>query len=128
MCIVPFVSFVVIVGNAIATSSADDLALLSSVVSIIKPAVEHTPATQKLYNVCQKFHQIADLIVSQRSGNTYMAMKGPQPGGTDGDLPMSEQDWDTVVQGLDLEIDGLDVAAMATFVEPYMMAQSTWKS
>lgn len=60
MCLVPFVSFVVMVGSTIATGSREDLGLLSKVVSIIKSAVEHTPATQKLYNVCQKFHQIAE--------------------------------------------------------------------
>lgn len=128
MCIVPFVSFVVIVGNAIATSSTDDLALLSSVVSIIQPAVEHTPATQKLYNVCQKFYQIADLIVSQRSDTTHPATKNEALGVPDGDLPMLEQDWDNVVQGFDLDINGFDVAAMATFVEPYMSSASTWEA
>lgn len=125
MCIVPFVSFIVIVGNAIAMSSAKDLALLSQVVSIIKPAVEHTPATQKLYNVCQKFYQIADLIVSQQSQVVHQTTLGMGAGGLAGmnDLPMSEQAWDTVMQGFDLELDGMDAGAMATFVEPYMMSE-----
>ncbi|KAF2166986.1 hypothetical protein M409DRAFT_23030 [Zasmidium cellare ATCC 36951] len=93
--IVPFVSFIVIVGHTIATSSANDLALLSSVVSAIKPAVEHTPATQKLYNICQKFYQIADLIVSKQSQPTRSVAKDVGFGIAEGDLPMLDQDWDT---------------------------------
>ncbi|KAK4496427.1 hypothetical protein PRZ48_012407 [Zasmidium cellare] len=126
VCIVPFVSFIVIVGNAIATSSTEDLALISSVVSIIKPAVEHTPATQKLYNVCEKFHQIADLIISQQLQSKHPPAKSAAFSTSDGDLPMTDQDWDKFFQGFDMEVGGIGAGAMATFVEPYIVSASAW--
>lgn len=33
---------------------------------------------------------------------------------------MSQQCWSSVVNDFDLELDGLDISAMATFMEPCM--------
>ncbi|KAF6812976.1 C6 transcription factor [Colletotrichum musicola] len=132
---IPFATFVVLAGNTIVTSSAEDLALLGTAVDAIEPATPASPSLRKLFDVCKTFHQLASFAVARQtvlSGNPpTMPTAGagydqeieefPLPLGDleDGsyDQIMAPRDWDIVMNEFEL---GTGAGAMASFVEPYM--------
>ncbi|KAI0376816.1 hypothetical protein F5Y04DRAFT_273468 [Hypomontagnella monticulosa] len=139
LSLVPFVPFIVLAGNAIATSSSTDLALLSSVVSILAPTASNCPTTQKIHDACEKLGRIASLIVSTANRDPLIredCHQAPRndlplhdisgiPDGTDQfpidyGFPMAQQDWDSVMNGFESELGGYDSRALTNIIEPYI--------
>lgn len=128
--LVPFASFVVLAGNTVASSSAEDLALLSAAIAAIEPIATSSLPGKKLYAACQSFYQFSQLAVASQAtfaDQTLVSDHGPEvPFPTSLGPPqstvsyehvMAPQDWDTVMNELDLDIG---VGAMASFLEPYI--------
>lgn len=128
--LVPFASFVVLAGNTVASSSAEDLALLSATITAIEPIATSSLPGKKLYDACQSFYQFSQFAVARQAtfaNQTLVSSHGPEaPFPTSLDPPqstvsyehiMAPQAWDAVMNELDLEIG---VGAMASFVEPYI--------
>ncbi|KAI0600387.1 hypothetical protein F4775DRAFT_545619 [Biscogniauxia sp. FL1348] len=144
LSLVPFVSFIVLAGNAIATSSSADLALLSSVISVMAPAAANSPIARKMHDACERFGRIANRIVSSASGaamghkaypeqvfnaglplgvaadGTTAAMPGhAHPVSFECGLPMAQHDWDCAMMGFEAELEGYDSRALTSIIEPY---------
>lgn len=135
--LVPFACFVVLAGNTVASSSIEDLALLSAVVQAIEPIAASSPSGRKLYDVCQSFYQFASFSVARQTATLSAAQyptasatqvfDQPAERGFSGQLDdaeassyehiMAPQDWDTVMSEFEL---GIGAGAMASFVEPYI--------
>ncbi|KAI1410579.1 hypothetical protein F5Y13DRAFT_202052 [Hypoxylon sp. FL1857] len=148
LSLAPFVPFIVLAGNAIATSSGDDLALLSSVVSILAPPAANSPTARKMHDACERFGRIASLIVSSTNEGS-LNQKGYQEqdsandiafGNTSGQpaisnrthqspidygFPMAQQDWDSVMIGFESELGDYDSRALTNIIEPYI-ANTGW--
>ncbi|KAI2636520.1 hypothetical protein GGS26DRAFT_581315 [Hypomontagnella submonticulosa] len=139
LSLVPFVPFIVLAGNAIATSSSTDLALLSSVVSVLAPTAPNCPTTQKIHDACEKLGRIASLVVSTANRGPLNPEECPQPPRNDLPLedlsglpdratqfpidygfPMAQQDWDSVMNGFESELGGYDSRALTNIIEPYI--------
>lgn len=131
---IPFATFVVLAGNTIVTSSAEDLALLGTAVDAIEPTTPSSPSLRKLFDVCKTFHQLASFAVARQtvlSGNPpAVVAAGGYDGAIEGlplplgdledaayDHIMAPRDWDIVMNEFEL---GTGAGAMASFVEPYM--------
>ncbi|KUJ07500.1 uncharacterized protein LY89DRAFT_789597 [Mollisia scopiformis] len=129
--LVPFACFVVLAGNTIATSSTEDLALLSAAVTAIEPIATSSPSGRKIHEICKSFYQAATFSVARQA---TIPRVPPFPAtGTPFNHPVSElldvsesqlydhimapQDWDAVMAEFEL---GIGVGAMASFMEPYM--------
>ncbi|KAI1213190.1 uncharacterized protein F4807DRAFT_471636 [Annulohypoxylon truncatum] len=148
LSLVPFVPFIVLAGNAIATSSDTDLALLSSVVSILAPTSASSPTIQKIHDACESFGRIANLVVSSANKSplgsegyqiqvhdhdlAVEASKGSprmpspaQPGPVDYGFPMAQQDWDSVMMGFESELGDYDSRALTNIIEPYI-TNTSW--
>ncbi|KAI0178947.1 hypothetical protein GGR52DRAFT_569850 [Hypoxylon sp. FL1284] len=150
LSLVPFVSFVVLAGNAIATSSTADLALLSSILAIMAPIAADTPNIRKYYEACERFGRVASLIVSNSnqssvdhkeyqepdsSGALPLNTNGPAVGSSmanDADeihmdfaFPMAQQDWDSAMTGFESELGNWDSRALTSTIEPYI-ANTGW--
>ncbi|KAI5924816.1 hypothetical protein F4810DRAFT_700572 [Camillea tinctor] len=151
LSLVPFVSFIVLAGNAIATSSSGDLALLSSVVSVMAPAAANSPIARKMHDACERFGRIANRIVSSASEGP-MSHKVYQEqvfdnGGlslgvaTDGTTampdhthaapfgygyPMAQHDWDSAMMGFESELGDYDSRDLTNIIEPYF-ANMGWR-
>lgn len=134
----PFVSFLALVGNTIAISSDSDMPLLASTLAIIKPVTENSPAAQSLFDVCQKFYCIAEILVSGKpnaipktsiqanavatsfeNSNAGFDLSGPMDI-SDYKYPMSQQDWDDVMREFETGLGDVNAGEMAMFIEPYM--------
>ncbi|BCS20258.1 uncharacterized protein APUU_20690A [Aspergillus puulaauensis] len=128
--LVPFASFVVLAGNTVASSSAEDLALLSAAIAAIEPIATSSLPGRKLYDACQSFYQFSrfavarqvafadqTLVSSHGPEAPFSASLGPPQSAVSYEHIMAPQDWDAVMNELDLEIG---VGAMASFVEPYI--------
>lgn len=128
--LVPFASFVVLAGNTVASSSAEDLALLSAAIAAIEPIATSSLPGRKLYDACQSFYQFSrfavarqvafadqTLVSSDGPEAPFSASLGPPQSAVSYEHIMAPQDWDAVMNELDLEIG---VGAMASFVEPYI--------
>ncbi|KAI1762310.1 hypothetical protein GGR53DRAFT_521728 [Hypoxylon sp. FL1150] len=148
LSLAPFVSFTVLVGNAIATSSSADLALLSSIIATMAPVADDAPNIRKIHDACKKFSRVASLIVSSTSKSS-MSFKGyqepvpndglPLNGSTqypgmpndehgihiDYVFPMAQQDWDSVMTGFESELGEWDSRALTSTIEPYI-ANTEW--
>ncbi|RYP15342.1 hypothetical protein DL765_005776 [Monosporascus sp. GIB2] len=143
LSLVPFASFIVLAGNAIATSSGVDLALLSSVVSILAPIAADYPTVRKVHDACERFHRIASLVVSRTSrylpnreeyqeqaSSTDLApndstdglgtFNSAHPNPLDYGFPMAQQDWDSVMVGFESELGNYDPRALTYIIEPYI--------
>lgn len=143
----PFVSFIILAGNAIATSSSADLALLSSVLAILSPATDMSPLVRKIHDACERFYQIASVIVSAATARDTSitvdpaqtqldqgAIPGYQshlPSATSGEeqafgFPMALEDWDSVMLGYESELgNSFDARALTDIIEPYI-SNSGW--
>ena len=147
LSMVPLVSFVVLAGNAIATSSSIDLPLLSNVTSIMGPTAEKSPTARKIHDACKRFERIASLIVSSTNGHhsnqetiqveAYNGIKtngpsfdsdmleSPQPLSIDEfNLPMGQQDWDSALMGFQSELGDYDSRSLTNIIEPYFLDTS----
>jgi hypothetical protein len=148
LSLVPFVSFIVLAGNAIATSSSADLTLLSAVVSVLGPPAPNSPIIQKIHDACERFSRIAHLVVSNSSeaplncrkaqgilGNgDLLSNQSPDARGvinsehlssTDHGFPMAQQDWDNFMIGFEAELENYDPRSLTNIIEPYM-TQGGW--
>ncbi|KAI1774570.1 hypothetical protein F4818DRAFT_418281 [Hypoxylon cercidicola] len=148
LSLVPFVSFIVLTGNAIATSSSADLALLSSILAIMAPVAADAPNIRKIHDACERFGRVASLIVSSTSESS-LGHKGyqepvshdglPLDGSTGGPdipndahgihidyaFPMAQQDWDSAMTGFESELGDWDSRALTSTIEPYI-ANTGW--
>ena len=140
--LVPFACFVVLAGNTVASSSTEDLAILSAAVSAIEPLAASSPSGRKLYDVCNSFYQFANFSVTRQQTAVERDLPPPPHPKTNTsqvfddhlaeggfsvridntEAPsheriMAPQDWDTVMNEFEMGIDG---GAMASFLEPYM--------
>lgn len=138
----PFVSFIVLAGNAIATTSNDDLELLTSALSVLAPVTDISPTIQKMHDACDKFSRIAGLIVSnanqgsldhkQQGGSSnnslppHLSIGEPDllgqtdPTNIDYSFPMAQEDWDSVMMGFESELGDYDSRTLANIIEPYI--------
>ncbi|OBR02360.1 Fungal specific transcription factor domain-containing protein [Colletotrichum higginsianum IMI 349063] len=75
----PFVPFIVVFSNAIATGDEADLQLLDQVVSSLQCAAQQSPSIAKLHHVCNAYHRVGRLYFDGghqkrkilESGETY---------------------------------------------------------
>lgn len=124
-------------GNTVASSSIEDLALLSATVSAIEPIAASSPSGRKLFDVCRSFYQFASFSVAQQKAvsralphpaasatqvSNHPAEEGSSvrlanTGAPSYEHIMAPQDWDTVMNEFEL---GTGAGKMASFVEPYM--------
>ncbi|KAI0845083.1 hypothetical protein F5Y00DRAFT_247284 [Daldinia vernicosa] len=148
LSLVPFVPFIVLAGNAISTSSSTDLALLSSVLSVLEPPAADSPTARKVYNACERLHRIASALVSssnetplnpkeyqEQTPNVGLPFNDPTdesdthsrtlPNNFDYLFPMARQDWDSVMTGFESELGGYDSRALTNIMEPYI-ADTGW--
>ncbi|KAI8961018.1 hypothetical protein F5Y11DRAFT_243790 [Daldinia sp. FL1419] len=148
LSLVPFVPFIVLAGNTIATSSNADLALLSSVLSVLEPPAANSPTARKVYDACERLNRIASTLVSN-SNETSLSLKeyheqAPHtalsfndsadesdihsrtlPDAFEYGYPMARQDWDSVMTGFESELGGYDSRALTNIMEPYI-ANTSW--
>lgn len=140
LSLVPLVSFIILAGNAIATSSSADLDLLSSVLAVLAPTAETSPFTKKIHDACERFSQIAGVIVSAAAtrGSVTVApaevdpvLRAGSSAGTESLLPdvgeqpfgfpMALEDWDSVMMGYESELGStFDARTLTGIIEPYM--------
>ncbi|KAI0114761.1 hypothetical protein F4814DRAFT_439883 [Daldinia grandis] len=148
LSLVPFVPFIVLAGNAISTSSSADLALLSSVLSVLEPPAANSPTARKVYNACERLNRIASALVSssseaslhlkeyqEQTPNAGLSFNGPTdesdihsrtlPNNFDYAFPMAQHDWDSVMTGFESELRGYDSRALTNIMEPYI-ANTSW--
>ncbi|XDG01012.1 hypothetical protein ABKA04_000627 [Annulohypoxylon sp. FPYF3050] len=148
LSLVPFVPFIVLAGNAIATSSSADLTLLSSVVAMLAPKGSSSPTIRKVHDACERFSRIANLIVTSAKTsplsnagyqvqvpNHGMAVEPSkdalrigdpvQPSPIDYGFPMAQQDWDSVMAGFESELGDYDSRALTNIIEPYI-TNTSW--
>ncbi|KAI1267896.1 hypothetical protein F5Y18DRAFT_415445 [Xylariaceae sp. FL1019] len=128
---VPFVPFIVLAGNAIATCSSQDLSILSTVVSLLASVASISPTISKIHDACERFSRIAEMIVSSSSPSHHIrdnpapsATQGPNIGITfeqtlDFGLPMAHQDWDSAMIGFEDELGDYDPRTLTNIMEPY---------
>ncbi|KAI1465216.1 uncharacterized protein F4812DRAFT_440135 [Daldinia caldariorum] len=143
LSLVPFAPFLVLAGNAIATSSSADLALLSSVLSVLEPPAADSLTARKVYDACQRLYRIATTLVSnsneaslqlkeyqEQSPNADLSFIRPTDGSEthnpalptnfDYGFPMAQQDWDSVMTGFESELGGYDSRILTNIMEPYI--------
>lgn len=118
-----------------ASSSTEDLELLSAAVLAIEPIASSSPSGKKLYDICKSFLQAASFSVDRQPTvsrpmtlpptSSSQVFSHPVAGGfslplnteTPYEHIMAPQDWDTIMNEFEL---GIDAGAMASFVEPYI--------
>ncbi|KAI3321033.1 hypothetical protein HD806DRAFT_504383 [Xylariaceae sp. AK1471] len=132
LCLVPLVPFIVLAGNAIATSSSNDLPLLSKMVLLLQPAAANSPLIQKVHGACESLGKIADRVVSSASPpnlSDHQEYNGPLDctGSEQFDysFPMGQQDWDSVMTGFEAEFGDYDSRTLANIIEP-CFANAYW--
>lgn len=155
MSLVPFVSFIILAGNAIATATAttlanSDLQLLSSVLTVISRTAETSPLARRIHDACERFLHIARVIVSAATkGQDGITIDGGHAASSltaqmdqqvylegqsilaeDAEpaslFPMALEDWDSVMLGHEAEFGAnFDARALTGIIEPYF-ANSGW--
>jgi hypothetical protein len=144
LALVPFVSFIVLAGNAIATSSSTDLELLSSILQVLAPAAAESSSSRNVYDACERFGRIANAVVADAGENQYQAqnpntsvpLSCPSAGGNaledtqsmppEYGLPMAQQDWDSVMMDFQSEMGEYDSRTLTSILEPYLV-NSGWQ-
>lgn len=131
--------FLVLAGNAIATLSSDDLALLSSVMGVLDPVAKY-PSTRKMRDACARFYEVATIVVSSTSqapapwdANNWPVTMGSNAGmvadmNAPYGFPMSHQSWDTAMVGFETELGDSDFRALADVIEPYYVGHLNWQA
>ncbi|KAI0145514.1 hypothetical protein GGR57DRAFT_480430 [Xylariaceae sp. FL1272] len=130
---VPFVPFIILAGNAIATCSSQDLSTLSTVVSLLASVASTSPTISKIHDACERFSRIAEMIVSSSSpphpisanlapSVTEVPSIGPTFEQSLGfGFPMAHQDWDSTMTGFEDELGDYDPRMLTNIMEPYFM-------
>ncbi|KAI1298397.1 hypothetical protein F5Y03DRAFT_368132 [Xylaria venustula] len=104
LSLVPLVPFIVLAGNAIATSSGTDMSLLARMVTLLAPTTASSPLLRKVHGACESLHGIVDRILSSASPGNFSNVQQEYPGSQeqlDYAFPMGQQDWDSVMMGLE---------------------------
>lgn len=135
LSLVPLVPFIVLAGNAIATSSGDDLPLLSKIVSILAPVAPESPLVRKVHGACESLGGIAERVVSSASPSAANATVNNNGNETHGysqgqeqfeyAFPMGQQDWDSVMTGFEAEFGNYDSRTLTNIIEP-CFANTYW--
>ncbi|GAW17554.1 hypothetical protein ANO14919_070120 [Xylariales sp. No.14919] len=129
LAMVPLVPFIVLAGNAIATSSGDDLPLLSKMVWLLAPVAANSPVARKVHGACESLHNIANRVVSSASPpNLNIAHEEYLQGQEQFDyaFPMGQQDWDSVMTGFEpSEFGNYDSRMVTNIMEP-CFANTYW--
>ncbi|KAI1278163.1 hypothetical protein F5Y07DRAFT_67907 [Xylaria sp. FL0933] len=125
LSLVPLVPFIVLAGNAIATSSGTDMSLLSRMLNLLAPTAVHSPLLRKVHGACESLHSIAERIVSNaspanlNSNNTHQEYPSGDPEQFDYAFPMGQQDWDSVMMGFESsEFGDYDSRNVTNILEP----------
>ncbi|TGJ86624.1 hypothetical protein E0Z10_g2183 [Xylaria hypoxylon] len=129
LAMVPLVPFIVLAGNAIATSSGDDLPLLSKMASLLAPVAVNSPLARKVHGACESLHSIADRVVSSASPLNLNIAHQQYPDDQeqfDYAFPMGQQDWDSVMTGFESsEFGNYDSRTLTNIIEP-CFANTYW--
>ncbi|RYC55513.1 hypothetical protein CHU98_g10692 [Xylaria longipes] len=144
LSLVPLVSFIVLAGNAIATSSGNDLPLLSRIISVLQPVAAGSPLVRKVHGACESLSRIAERVVSSASPSPapnaqhqhqHQHQQQQQQGGyphvsqeqqfESYALPMGQQDWDSVMMEFEAEFGNYDSRELANIIEP-CFANAYW--
>jgi hypothetical protein len=124
---VPFVPIIVVFGNAIAQRDQSDLELLRTLVTVLEDAAQQSAAGVKLFEACSKFTKIAEALLSQPGPrqddlNAQPVSSGhylPDPD-TLPDFPMSQSDWDSMLNDFDLGLGAESAREMTSYFEPFL--------
>jgi hypothetical protein len=132
---VPFVPFIVIFGNAIAKNDFNDLLQMQNVVTVLELAADRTPGNQKLHRTCSQLTKVAEVLLAQSlEGKTLKETpSGQQPSPLPPDVlnmdfealpdfPMTQEDWDGMLNDWDLGLGAEDARGMKSYFEPFMNA------
>ncbi|KAI0446380.1 hypothetical protein F4803DRAFT_504620 [Xylaria telfairii] len=138
LSLVPLVPFIVLAGNAIATSSGSDLPLLSRLIAILQPVAANSPLVRKVHGACESLSKIANRVVSsasppstldeqqqQQQQGEYPAVGQQEQQFESYAFPMGQQDWDSVMMGFESEFGNYDSRALANIMEP-CFANTYW--
>ncbi|KAI0401098.1 hypothetical protein F4802DRAFT_619146 [Xylaria palmicola] len=127
LSLVPLVPFIVLAGNAIATSSGNDLPLLTNMVSLLAPAAEKSVLVRNVHGACESLSRIADRVVSSAGPSGLGAHQGHAQSHEQFDyaFPMGQQDWDSVMMGFESEFGNYDSRALTNIMEP-CFANTYW--
>ncbi|KAI0858462.1 hypothetical protein F4860DRAFT_486296 [Xylaria cubensis] len=135
LCLVPLVPFIVLAGNAIATSSSSDLPLLSRIIAVLQPVAADSPLVRKVHGACESLSRIANRVVSSASPPSAVNHQQQQQGGyphvsqaqqfESYAFPMGQQDWDSVMMGFEAELGDYDSRELANIIEP-CFANTYW--
>lgn len=122
--------FIVLAGNAIATSSGNDLPLLTKMVSLLAPVTTNSPLIRKVHGACESLSRIADHVVSSTSPPNFNGQLEypPEVMGEeqfDYAFPMGQQDWDSVMMGFESEFGNYDSRTLTNIIEP-CFANAYW--
>lgn len=105
-----FTPFVIVFTHAVATMSAQDLALLQETVSTLDQAKHISEGAQRLYDVCKAFSDAAEVLINSRQTVTGMQQHDDGslvfPAVTDPQVPLATQDlawpvWPDAAQHID---------------------------
>ncbi|GAP91460.1 putative C6 transcription factor [Rosellinia necatrix] len=127
LSLVPLVPFIVLAGNAIATSSGNDLPLLSTIVSLLAPVAVSSPLVRKVHGACESLSRIADRIISSTSPSSFNGNQEYAQGQEQFDhaFPMGQQDWNSVMIGFGSEFENYDSRTLTNIIEP-CFANTYW--
>ncbi|ETN36903.1 uncharacterized protein HMPREF1541_07890 [Cyphellophora europaea CBS 101466] len=134
---VPFVPIIVIFGNTIAQRNHGDLALLRDVVSVLDGAALKSSACLKLRNACSNFTKIAETLLAQDLGSTPIKDDSSQPSPQMADpyamhyqsmpdFPMSQSDWDGMLNEFDLGLGVESAREMTSYFEPFLSGNNNF--
>lgn len=129
----PFTAFIIVVSDAIAALSHQKLALLSSVLQVVEPALESSPSTKRTYEICRKFYQFAEVVVAEKSAahsretreRPSHSWEAPLQTSFDPSMAngmMSQAEWEEVMRSLEMELGDGASQAMAGEVDAFTQA------
>ncbi|KAH8897938.1 hypothetical protein GQ53DRAFT_837668 [Thozetella sp. PMI_491] len=144
---VPFVAFIVLAGNAIATSDRSDLPLLHSAVAALAPVALSSPTARKIHDACDRFARIAAIVLSNvpqgSPGHKHyhplpsyeglpLGVPVCQPNMQDPNAPltsewsfsMPQESWDSVMVGFESELGDYNPRLLSNVLEPYFPSGS----
>ncbi|KAJ8109075.1 hypothetical protein ONZ43_g6241 [Nemania bipapillata] len=127
LSLVPLVPFIVLAGNAIATSSGSDLPLLSKLVKLLVPAAANSPLIREVHGACESLSRIAERVVASASPLNLNGQQEYVHGQDQFDyaFPMGQQDWDSVMVGFESEFGNYDSRTLTNIIEP-CFANTYW--
>lgn len=124
---VPFVPFVVLFGNTIAQRDHGDLELLRKAMLTLEGLANRSPAGHKLYNACAQFIKIAEMFLAQdamKQSSSQPSSLPDDPYTVDfqmfSDFPVSQRDWDGMLNDFDLGLGAESAREMTAYFEPFM--------